>query len=87
LPRDQKPGFTEVCSWTAQAPSTDGPGQTVAAFGFGDSYLVNLSEQFIIETSRDYSLNTLQDTFRAWARVYCETREATGLAKLALAAR
>ena len=72
-------------TWVSQSPSTDGAGQTIAAFGYGDSYLVNLSEQFIIETSREFKWDTLQDSFRAWARCYCETREATGLAKLALA--
>jgi HK97 family phage major capsid protein len=72
-------------NWTAQAPSTDGPGQLVAAFGRGDSYLVNLSEQFIIESSPFTKWNTLQEVYRAYARVFCETRESTGLATLTTA--
>jgi hypothetical protein len=67
--------------------STDGPGQLAAAFGCGDSYLVNLSEQFIIESSPFAKWNSLQEVYRAYARVYCETREATGLATLTTAPR
>ncbi len=72
--------------WSAQAPvPVDGPGQKIAAFGWGDSYLVNLSEEFIIESSEHFKWNTLQAVYRAWARVYCETREATGLSTLSTA--
>jgi len=72
--------------WTAQAPiPVDGPSQKIAAFGFGDSYLVNLSDEFIVESSDHFKWNTLQAIYRAWARVYCETREATGLATLSTA--
>lgn len=74
--------------WTAQAPiPVDGPSQKIAAFGFGDSYLVNLSDEFIVESSEYFKWNTLQASYRAWARVYCETREATGLATLSTAQR
>ena len=75
-------GFPVV--WTAQAPSTDGPGQKVAAFGHGDSYLVAMREEFELQSSHHAAWNTLQDQYRACGRVFCETREATGLATLTI---
>jgi HK97 family phage major capsid protein len=72
-------------NWTAQAPSTDGPGQKVAAFGHGDSYLVAMREEFELQSSPNPRWNTLEDQYRAVSRVFCETREATGLATLSTA--
>jgi len=76
-----------VVNWAAAAPSTDGASQLVAAFGHGDSYLVAMREEFGLQTSHHARWNTLEDSYRATGRVYCETREATGLATLTTAPR
>jgi HK97 family phage major capsid protein len=76
-------GFPVV--WTAQAPATDGANQKFAAFGHGDSYLVGMREEFELMASEHSQFNTLQSQYRAASRVFCETREATGLATLTTA--
>ncbi len=76
-------GFPVV--WSAQMPAVDGPGQKFAAFLQPDSYLVGLSDEFAIGASDNFGWITLQKVFRAYARVWCQTREATGIATLTTA--
>jgi HK97 family phage major capsid protein len=76
-------GFPVV--WAAQMPAIDGPGQKFAAFVQPDSYLVGLAEEFSIGASDNAGWSTLQKVFRAYARVWCQTRGATGIATLTTA--
>jgi HK97 family phage major capsid protein len=73
-------------TWAAQMPAVDAPGQKFAAFLQPDSYLVGLSDEFAIGASDFYGWSTLQKVFRAYARVWCQLRDATGVATLTTAA-
>jgi HK97 family phage major capsid protein len=74
-------------TWASQMPSVDGPGQKFAAFLNPDSYLVAISDQFQIGFSDHFAWNTLQKVFRAFTRVWCQTRAASGIATLTTAAQ
>jgi len=78
-------GFPVV--WTAQAPAVNTAGSKIAAFGTPDAFLVALREEVAVDASRYSRFNSLNYQFRAYARCFAETREATGLATLTLAAR
>jgi HK97 family phage major capsid protein len=73
-------------TWTAQAPSATAAGSKIAAFGYGESYLVALRQELAIAASPHPGFNVATKQIRAYARAFCQTREPSGLATLALAA-
>ncbi|HWD21073.1 MAG TPA: phage major capsid protein [Verrucomicrobiae bacterium] len=72
-------------TWTAQAPAANQPGAKIAAFGDGESYLVAVRQELAIAASPHSGFNVATKQLRAYARAVCLTREASGLATLALA--
>jgi HK97 family phage major capsid protein len=76
-------GFEVV--WTAQAPAISTAGSTIAAFGHGPSYLVGIREELEVILSDGTGFQFNEQFFRALSRGLCQTRQSTGLVKLALA--
>ncbi|HEY3863773.1 MAG TPA: phage major capsid protein [Verrucomicrobiae bacterium] len=77
-------GFEVV--WAAQAPAVNQPGSIIAAFGHGPSYQVGIRtelEVMLRDSTSGFQSN--EQSFRALGRGFCQTRAASGLAKLALA--
>lgn len=73
-------------TWAAQAPSASTPGSKIAAFGWGPAYMIALRETMEVmlrDGNTGFSQNT--KSFRALGRGFVQTRDASGLATLALA--
>ena len=70
----------------ARAPSANGAGQKVVAFGSGDAYLVAVRDEIAVQVSEapkfDYNMRQIRATMRA----YCRMLDATWFATLATAA-
>ncbi|HEV7924261.1 MAG TPA: phage major capsid protein [Verrucomicrobiae bacterium] len=78
-------GFPVV--WAAAAPAVQTPGSVIAAFGAGDCYQVGMrSELEVMLRDGATGFSSNEQFFRALARAFCGTRQASGLVKLALAA-
>jgi HK97 family phage major capsid protein len=71
---------------TAQAPSVSTHGSIIAAFGHGPCYQVGIREELEVMMADSTSgFQSNEKTFRALGRGQCQTRAASGLARLALA--
>lgn len=77
-------GFEVV--WAAQAPAVNQPGSIIAAFGHLPSYQVGIrTELEVMMADGATGFGSNSQFFRALGRGFCQTRAASGLAKLALA--
>jgi HK97 family phage major capsid protein len=74
-------------TWAAQAPALEQANAKVAAFCEPSSYLVAIREEMEIMSSDGANFGQALRNIRAIMRGKCQTREATGLATLQLAAR
>jgi HK97 family phage major capsid protein len=74
-------------TWAAQAPALDQANAKVAAFGEPSSYLVALREEMEIMSSDSSGFAQALRDMRGIMRGKCQTRDATGLATLKLAAQ
>jgi HK97 family phage major capsid protein len=74
-------------TWASQAPALDQASQKIAAFGEPSSYLVALRQELEIMSSDASGFAQVIRDMRGIMRGMCQTRDASGLATLKLAAQ